>query len=72
MMKFYEVSYKMRNPRYPEQITFLVAWASEIIEARGIVHASKLAKSHLTDLRKIAPEQIQIEYIREIQKEVQR
>ena len=68
-MKFYKVQYKMRNPRYPEQITFLVGWASETIEARGIVHAAKLAKSHLMDLRKIAPEQIEIEYIREIQKE---
>lgn len=65
-MKRYEVSYKMRNPRYPEQITFLVEWATETIEARGIVHASKLAKSHRADLQKVAPEKLEIEWIREI------
>ena len=70
-MKFYEASYKMRNPRYPDQITFLLEWASETIEARGIVHAAKLAKAHLIELRKIAPGEVEIEYVREIQEEAE-
>ena len=65
-MKLYGVKYKMRDPRYPKQISFLHGWASETIEARGIVHAAKLAKSHLTELRKIAPEKLEIEHIKEI------
>jgi hypothetical protein len=68
MGKIYEVSYKMRNPRYPNQITFLIGWATEKLKARGIVHASKLAKDHLRELAKIAPEELQIEWIREFDK----
>jgi len=65
-MKKYNVRYKMKNPRYPKQIIFLVGWAVEIIDARGIVHAAKLAKDHLIELRKVAPEKLEIEWIREI------
>ena len=65
-MKKYKVSYKMRHPRYPKQITFLNGWATETIEARGIVHASSLAKSHRSDLQKVASEKLEIEWIREI------
>lgn len=65
-MKSFRVVYKMRNPRYPEQVTFLTSWASEIVEARGLVHASKKAQAHLQELGKVAPEKLSIEYIREV------
>lgn len=65
-MKRYDVSYKMRNPRYPDQITFLKKWARETISARGIVHAGNLAKDHLRELKKIASDDLSIEWIREV------
>jgi hypothetical protein len=68
-MKKYNVSYKIRNPKYPQQITFLFSWATETIEARGIVHASKLAKAHKTELQKVAFDKLEIEWIREITNE---
>ena len=65
-MKKYEVKYKMRNPRYPKQVTFLSGWAVEIIDARGIAHAGKLAKDHMRELQKVAYKKLQIEWIREM------
>ena len=65
-MKQYDVSYKIRDPRYPKQIAFLYRWATETINARGIVHASKLAKDHKADLQKVAFADLEIEWIREI------
>jgi len=53
-MKKYEIKYKMRDPRYPKQYAYLYGWAREVVEARGIIHASTLAKAHLKDLQKVA------------------
>lgn len=47
-MKQYSVVYERQvNPNYS-----FWTYATEIIDARGIVHAQKLARSHLRELKK--------------------
>ena len=45
----YKITYERRTEKALSQYRF----STEIIEVRGIVHAHKLARDHLRDLRKL-------------------
>ena len=65
-MKCYEIKYKIKDPRYPEQVAYLDNWGKEFIYARGIVHASKLAKDHMREMQKVVFDKLEIQSIKEL------
>ncbi len=60
-MKYFSVSYE-RKPGKASYWTY----ATEIIQARGLMHAHKLAHDHLKALKKLESLPMRIDKIREI------
>lgn len=59
-MKLYKVIYKRKTTAH------YWTYASEIIEARGLMHVQKLANDHLKELRKLEPLPLRIDTSKEM------
>ena len=57
MMNRYNVTYKRKTEKY------YWGYASEIIQARGLMHAQKLANDHLKEMKKLESMPLRIDKI---------
>lgn len=61
----YKVTYERKTGK-----NSYYSYTTEIIEARGIVHAHKLAQAHLKELQKMSSYKIRIDYIRQMEAQI--
>ncbi len=62
------MKYKITYERRTQAKLSFYNYATEILEVRGSVHAHKLARDHLKELRKLTPYELRIDTLYRVEK----